>query len=247
MDRSNPAFRLSAVADSFTNFRADLEWRSEQDPLGCIESCLEMDRNAIDLIESFPPDYQHEVLPLDQVPCWAFQGLAHRYPSTRVAHQYNTIRMIRLFAHEWIWYHADMLLRRNSDTSTRGGDTGTSFLEDLQRRAEEVATQMIHEILATVPYFTQLSSTSPPFTSRFLIMPVAAAGETSLSTDGAREYSIKCLRLLGDLSRMRQASKAAEMLEEHKPLEDWYVNLRYTLSQMFAKHVLLRLHIWHIS
>lgn len=218
MDRSNPAIRLASLTDTFANLRADLRALTPRDPATVIERCKEVNRKAVELLESFPPEYQYEVLGPDQAPSWAFRGTAHRYPNSRIALYYNAVRMIRLFIHEWIYFHAQGIIEGTPESST---SSITGSLQDLQEDAKNVAHQMIFDILATVPQFTQLSTASPPLTSRFLIWPLAAVGETTLVPPGGREYAIKCLRLLGDLSRMRQASKAAEMLEEGKLLEDW--------------------------
>lgn len=247
MDRSNPVIRLSALTDAFVNLRADLQFLSPRDPVAVIERCEEVNRQAVALLENLPSEYQYEVLGPDQAPSWSFRGTAHRYPNTRIALHYNAIRMMRLFIHEWVYFHAQGIIEGTPESST---SSVTGSLQDQQEAAKTIAQQMSFDILATVPQFTQLSTTSPPLTSRFLIWPLSAVGETTLSPPDAREYSVKCLRLLGDLSRMQQASKAAEMLEEQQILEDWWVKLSIICHASFgldANHTVPRLHIYHTS
>jgi len=219
MDLSNPVLGLAALTDAFTNLRADMESKSSPSHAKIVETCLEIDRQSILLIENFPPEYRYEVLEPSKAPTWTFRGVAHRYPNIRIALHWNAVRMIRLFTNGWIYTHSKIISRAEPDPAI--DEVARSRAEIQQHAAKEVSHQMIFDILASIPQFTDLLSTSPSPSSRFVIWPLSAVGDSPVVPPEAKAYVISCLRLLGHVSGIRQAAKAADMIEESKDLEDW--------------------------
>jgi hypothetical protein len=210
---------LSAIKDAFTNLRADMEGKFSPSHVKIIETCLEIDKQCISLMESFPPEYRYEVLGPTKAPTWSFRGMAHRYPNIRIALHWNAVRMIRIFTNGWVYTHSRKILMSKSDPTI--DDVDRSRAEIQQYAAKEVSHQMIFDILASVPQFTDLLSTSPSSSSRFVIWPLSAVGDSPIVPPDAKAYVISCLRLLAHISGLRQAAKAADMVEESKDLEDW--------------------------
>jgi hypothetical protein len=202
--------------------RADLIENTFADEMVIIQRALKIEKDAVLLINSFPPSYKFEVLSGDQAPSWSFRSTAHRYPNHNVALRWNAVRMIRLWMNEWIYkacvYKTTIMSSKSQHPSW---DSASQSLSELQRSTAEAAQQIVLDIIASAPQFTNLGTKFPPLTSRFLILPLAAAGQTSLCPPDARGYIIKCLRILGNISTLRPASQVADMLEESKPLEDW--------------------------
>ena len=233
MDRRDPLLRLSSLTDSLTNLRADMAQGRLVDAETIIERALKINKDAMLLIDGVLPSY--DILEGHQAPSWSFRSTAHRYPNLRAALFWNSVRMIRLFVNEWIYQQTVIILR---DAQTQSWNSASQGLRDLQSLASEVVQQMVLDILASIPQFTHLATNSPPLSSRFLILPLSAAGETCLCPPDARAYIINSLRILGNLSRVPQALRAADMLEETKPLEDWYVSL--SASALNGRHNAIR-------
>lgn len=225
MDPRDPIRRLSYLMDSFIDLRADLTEKQFTDEMTIIERALKIDKDAILLIDNLPPSYNFEVLSGDQAPSWSFRSTSHRYPNHHIALRWNAIRMIRLWMNEWTYkacgYKVGVMSSKGQDSSW---NSTYRSLRELQHSTMEAAEQIVLDIVASTPQFTNLTTKFPPLTSRFLILPLAAAGESCLCPPDARGYIIKSLRILGNLPTIRQASQAADMLEESKPLEDWYVD-----------------------
>ncbi|EMT69113.1 hypothetical protein FOC4_g10005215 [Fusarium odoratissimum] len=87
------------------------------------------------------------------------------------------------------------------------------------------ASDVIDDMLASVPYSLELLNTPFRTASRYVVWPLANAAGSEVCPPPARLYIIDRLKELAVKANLDQAMQAANMLEERVPLEDWQVSL----------------------
>jgi hypothetical protein len=222
LDANNPTLRISLIVDAFAKLREVIANKQAEDSGFIINSALQLDQNVLLLLSTLPDGCDYEVIHVAKSEPGVFDGVTHRYRDHRVAQLWNSLRMIRIFLNEAV--HREVSAKMGADYESYGSEVPTEWIL-LQEMTARNSQQIASDICASVPQFTKLSAGQPlaVTSAAFLLWPLSAAGESYLSPEPLRRYTIDRLKFLGREARLPQALWAAQMLEESRKLEDWYV------------------------
>lgn len=222
LDANNPTLRVSLIVDAFAKLREAIVNKHIEDSNFIIDSALQLDQNVLMLLSTLPDGFDYEVIHVAKSEPGVFEGVTHRYRDHRVAQLWNSLRMIRIFLNEAA--HREISALIGADYESYGLEVPADWIL-LQEMCARNAQRIAADICASVPQFTKLSPGQPlaVATAAFLLWPLSAAGESYLSPEPLRLYTIDRLKFLGQEARLPQALWAAQMLEESEKLEDWYV------------------------
>ncbi|KAI8623324.1 hypothetical protein F5Y19DRAFT_389359 [Xylariaceae sp. FL1651] len=215
--------RMGLVLDGFAALRAD----AKSLPVAQhVQKALELDREMGSLLEAMNGSAPYHRLDADssgldfhQIRCYR-DGVDH-YPSPQVARRWNGLRMIRLFVNE----HISSALASIDDielppcASPPDGLFSTPSAQLLEKAAH-AAEAVIADMLHSVPYFIELSS-SPRITARSLIFPLSAIAASELAPLSAKLFARERLAYLGTGYGLAQARDSVDMVRDHPDLEDW--------------------------
>lgn len=195
---------------------------------------MELDKKAAEFTDVFFKDLPYEVVDITSeeyrqnapgTEICAYKDTIHRYQSQQSTRIYNTARLMRLTVKEWIYSvfdrnpHGVILNEPNEDDPLRAS------WNQLPIKAALQASDVIDDMLASVPYSLELLNTPFRTASRYVVWPLANAAGSEVCPPPARLYIIDRLKELAVKANLDQAMQAANMLEERVPLEDWQVSL----------------------
>jgi hypothetical protein len=214
LDHSIPNARIGPMMDNLVSLRVQLRAKhigTHQIP-ALIYEALQLDDEALTLMDMLPHSWRYEAMPPHRTPSWAYQSLAHTYADHRIARHWNTLRQTRLFANEVVWHLAAHVAwaKQQPELCHYVKDFDA---EALQATAEANRIQVISDILASVPHFLDENGSSVSPAARFLIWPLTIVAERKLSPEPARRYAIWCLYGIAKQARIPQALYAAEAIE----------------------------------
>jgi hypothetical protein len=207
-------------------------WNSKRGMLATafVRECMELDDQAVGMLDSLYDCSPYEVINLtvsDQrrrspdAKVRVYKNTIHKYESQHTARLYNTTRLMRLVMKEWIF----CVFNGNSygltlDQPTIDDPLGAEW-GGLPIRAVLETSQIIDDMLASVPY--SLETSNPPSSSnaRALVWPFVNAAASEICPPLARLYIIDQLKGIAVKFNLDQAMHAARMLEEGVHLEDW--------------------------
>jgi len=214
LDHSIPNARLGPSMDNLVALRVKLrqEHIGTHEIPALIHETLQLDEEALTLMDLLPHSWRYEAMPLHRTPSWAYEGRAHTYPDHRIARHWNSIRQTRLFANEVVWHLAAHVAwaKKHPELCLYVKDFDA---EALQATAEANRNQVISDILASVPHFLDEEGKAFLPAARFLIWPLTVVAERKLSPEPARKYAIWCLYEIARQARIPQALHAAEAIE----------------------------------
>ena len=222
LDPSIPNVRIGPLMDKIASLKVRvLRVFPVQRAPGIIDEALELEKEARELEDMLPESWRYQVCQPHMTPSFAYQGLTHRYPAHHVARHWNILRIVRLFLNEVIWHMALFV-----DTTKEKGmpeifqHCKTIDTVALRTTASANSAQIVTDILASAPQFLDESSTTFTPAARFLILPLAVAGEISLTPKPARRCVIWCLHEISSQARLPQALLAAKAVESGSST-DW--------------------------
>jgi Fungal specific transcription factor domain len=222
LDPSIPNVRIGPLLDKIVSLRVRLlKELPVQSISGAIHEALVLDEETRALKDMLPDSWRYHVRPLHMTPRWAYQGLAHQYPEHRVARHWNILRLTRLFLNEVVWH----MTRFVAEAKERAIPEISRHCKDLDARAlqaiaESNRTQIITDILASVPHFLDENCSTFVPAARFLIWPLTIVAERAMTPEPARRYAIWCMHEIARQARVPQALHAAEAVESGSPT-DW--------------------------
>ncbi|KAM0554860.1 hypothetical protein ACHAPJ_006595 [Fusarium lateritium] len=150
-----------------------------------------------------------------------YKGTMHKYQSQQSARIYNTLWLIRLMMKEWIFCAFDHSLQGVTLDQPEEDDPLHEDWDQMPIRAALQASDIIDDMLASVPYSIELLELPFSPAARSLVWPLVTAASSEVCPPAARLYIIDRLKALAKKFSLNQALHAARMLEERVPLEDW--------------------------
>jgi len=222
LDPSIPNVRIGPLLDKMVGLKVRLQKELPAQRLsGVIHEALQLDEETRALVDMLPDSWRYQVRPLHMTPQWAYQALAHQYPEHRMARHWNILRLVRLFMNEVVWHIAAFVARSKEqampEISRHCQDLDTGAL---QATAAANRTQIITDILASVPHFLDENGTAFTPAARFLIWPLTVVAEIATTLEPAGRYAIWCLYEIARQARIPQALHAAEAVESGSST-DW--------------------------
>ncbi|CAM1504842.1 Fc.00g024330.m01.CDS01 [Cosmosporella sp. VM-42] len=225
LNAKDPALRLGPIVDRAASIRA----RAEECPgTEFIAEAAIIDQEVVDFIASFEEGLQYTVRDKEDTPPWAYLGIAHRYPSHRVAKFWNAIRMIRMFLNDLIWDSALIGLKDEHcyevyPPSPCGPHCNCSYFTGIQALAANGLELMATDVLASIPEFVeqQASEREVHPAARTLVWPLFLLQKFTPCSQLARKYALSCLNELGRDLNMPQVVEVASMCEVSTFQDDW--------------------------
>lgn len=207
-------------------------WNSKRGMLATafVRECMELDDQVVGMLDSLYDRLPYEAVNLTvsderrrspDAKVSVYKNTIHKYESQHTARLYNTARLMRLVIKEWIFYVFDgNPYGLTLDQPTIDDPLGAEW-SGLPIRAVLETSQIIDDMLASVPY--SLETTNPPSSSnaRALVWPLVNAAASEICPPLARLYIIDQLKGIAVKFNLDQAMHAERMLEERVPLEDW--------------------------
>jgi hypothetical protein len=221
-----PNYRLrqfSTIMQKAVSFKARL-WarlRTDRDILyDLFHDASALEQEAATAMNDAGPEFVYTALPKESTPSWAYNGLAYRYKSHRAAKHQNTIRMVRLFMLEVMSGGALVAIGKLCDQPDE-----TLYYETAIEAAHTLASKISSEILACVPDFLELDSTSTDLrfcsAARTLIWPLNVIVKNKICPMEAREYArVMSENLLKSINRLRLAD-AGKLITGPEAMDDW--------------------------
>ncbi|KAF2094503.1 hypothetical protein NA57DRAFT_60544 [Rhizodiscina lignyota] len=202
IDSMDPRLRFLDILEGFQSLRTAMKFETLVDACEIIPKAFSLDQKVIEVMDSIPESWSKPVL---------LSMPFGSYSQHRALQLWNSLRMMRIFLNELVWKQI-----RYSTTPYASVPSNRRILELTARNGESMG----HEICATV----DMSNPDVEITSAeasMLVWPLAAAGESAMSSDALRALVIERLYWLGRKARLPQALWAAQMLEEGTQLEGW--------------------------
>ncbi|KAF5641642.1 C6 zinc finger domain protein [Fusarium sp. NRRL 52700] len=219
---------LGSVLDSMSRLLAKLTSTDAEDTPApeviVAQGCLLV--SQIDcLLDQASTLFPCEVIPTAEAPDFAFNGIAHRYPSPQLARYWNILRVMKLFISKWIHRAATALVDSNPTLDDCTDFTATSrqnrlnLLDYTKTNAHKVAI----DILCSVPFFESLAPHSylSQTLVRWLVWPLSAVAASPLVGEPARVYARTKLASFHKDSRLPEVFEAVRMLDKEGALENW--------------------------
>jgi hypothetical protein len=245
LDSNDQTLRFSLIVDSFATLRASLAEQKHQDPAVIIQSALRVEEDVCEMMSTLPSTCQFAVVTSEES-TGAYGDTFHLYPSNRVAQRWNSLRMMSIFVNEMIYKQTTRALK--VEVCPKACYNGLTYnYPAIREQCVIRGAYLAEQICASVPQFANTSPSPTVSVVAPLLWPLAAAGESDLSPPSVRDYVISKLHFLGKQARVPQASWAAQMLEESKKLEDWYVITSSSLGMYGELTVWPRLHLYHLA
>lgn len=238
--RATRALKLAAM-DRYFHIAMDRvsQWLFDIPPSGVFEGDLapfiETARGIdADILTTMTDDLQvvwpTEILPPNEAPEYAFEKVAHRYPSQAAARTWKHLRLMRLFLNDWICQAALAMQLRSVvdmnhmiDPALLDRDVSATDYIGLASTAKTNVTSMTREILGSVPCF--LAPSSVAMSVRHLIWPLSLIAIGKTTPAAARAYATTMLQTLATEYGLSQAAAAVDMVNEKRPdAEDWWVD-----------------------
>ncbi|KLO97095.1 uncharacterized protein LW93_3068 [Fusarium fujikuroi] len=199
-----------------------------------VRECMDLDQKAVEFIDTFFKELPYEIISVTSdedrqnapgTEICAYKDTIHRYQSQQSARVYNTARLMRLTVKEWIFSVFDRNPHQVILNEPGEDDPLRATWSQLPIKAALQASDVIDDMLASVPYSLELLNTPFRTASRYVVWPLANAAGSDVCPPPARLYIIDRLKDLAVKANLDQAMQAANMLEERVPLEDWQVSL----------------------
>jgi hypothetical protein len=222
LDPSIPNVRIGPLLDKIISLKVRvLKELPAQSISGLIHEALLLDEETRALKDMLPDSWRYQVRPRHMTPRWAYQGLAHQYPEHRMARHWNILRLTRLFLSEVVWGLTSFVDRAKEraipDICRHCKDLDTGALQAI---AEANRTQIITDVLASVPHFLDENGSTFVPAARFLIWPLTIVAQRETTPEPARRFAIWCMYEIASQARVPQALHAAEAVESGSPT-DW--------------------------
>lgn len=204
--------QFGQVVGAIANLRAISQSISPSEHLTRL---LKLDSELEDILNDLRRDASFEVVDATAIQgsICTYKDKVYRYPSQRIARTWNMVRITRLFIAQMINY---VLL------SPRGMEVPKEVLAQVQDIITVTGTEMISDILHTVPFALELSI-NPIMSARSLIYPLSGIAIFEFALPDAAEFALDRLGFIGRQYGFPQAIDSANMVLQTKDLEDWYV------------------------
>lgn len=217
-----PNVKIGPLLDKVANFKARvLKGLSAQSRPGVIYEALRLDEEARVLTDMLPESWSYKVRPPYLTPQCAYQGLAHQYPTHRIARHWNILRIIRIFLNEVVWHVSRFVAKAreegSAEISEHYKDLDTTAL---QTSATINRTLLVTDILASAPHFLDKNGTTFIPAARFLIWPLTVVWQVGVTLEPARRYAIWCLYEIATQAKIPQALEAAKAVKSGSSV-DW--------------------------
>ncbi|KAF5249258.1 hypothetical protein FANTH_5339 [Fusarium anthophilum] len=195
-----------------------------------VRKCMELDQKAARFNDIFFKELPYEVIDVtsdeyrQNAPgpeICPYKDTVHRYQSQQSARVYNTARLVRLTVKEWMYGIFDGNPHRVILNEPDDDDPLKAIWSQLPIKAALQASDVIDEMLASIPYSLELLNTPFRTASRYVVWPLTIAAGSEVCPPPARLYIIDRLKEVAVKANLDQAMQAANMLEDRVPLEDW--------------------------
>jgi hypothetical protein len=223
LDFSHPIVKFSmTVVYAFVELQVMLKNKDQYGSMDLIRQSLEVERMAVDVVDSLDTPWLYEIVEPEDAPTEAFCKTAHRYSDHVVPRFLNTVRMTRLFCQEVIWEQASIM-----EAETLIAHQDSVIWQCMQDAALEKARECAIEVLATVPQFIQKPESERkklPLRATTVsgwVWPLSAVARSELLPIEVRKYAIGALHTIGNEAKLSQVVKVADMLEEGKVPLTW--------------------------
>ncbi|KAF4455758.1 hypothetical protein F53441_1957 [Fusarium austroafricanum] len=193
-----------------------------------IRECMTLDKEVTHLTDKFYNQSLYEVIDVttdefraENPNIYAYKDTIHKYRSQNIARILNTTRLMRMTLKEWIF---DILGENRwgvIPNEPSEGDPLKGGWNQLQVKSALQASDIIDEMLASVPYLLELADAQFHAAARYIVWPLSNSAGSPICPAPARLYIIHQLKELARKAKLDQAMHAARMLEERVPREDW--------------------------
>ncbi|KAM0345066.1 hypothetical protein ACHAPU_006952 [Fusarium lateritium] len=194
-----------------------------------VRECIELDTQTVEILDDLFARSPFQIVdttakPLlngHSAPASVYKSTIHKYESQHTARICNTARLMRLVIKEWIFCVFDgnpcgLTLDRPSTQDPLLADW-----DELPVHAVLETSEIIDDLLASVPYALDPSNLPSSAHARALVWPLVNAAASQICPPLARLYMIDRLKEIAVKFNIDQAMHAARMLEERVNLEDW--------------------------
>ncbi|KAF2663289.1 hypothetical protein BT63DRAFT_419110 [Microthyrium microscopicum] len=200
------------VLDGFIKLQVMESTPGLDTPLEMVTLALDLDAHAAATADVLPTELDFEAIAPEKAVEGTYYeggGPVHRYPNSRTAKTWNSLRMTRLLLNEAI-YQQSALAQYDPDISPPE-EWGRSW-EDLTAIAIENVRIMAKDILASVPQFVRepilnKQSKLNPLTMSGYIWPLTSVGRNAVVPMPARMYAAETLVMIGDGAALRAAAE----------------------------------------
>ncbi|RFU80694.1 c6 zinc finger domain-containing [Trichoderma arundinaceum] len=226
----DPSNKFSAILDKTASIRAQIRNSSrllETNNIGILQEVLNLDREAIGLMNDSECNLPYTIRSVEDTPSWAYLHTAYRYSSFRIAKFWNTIRMVRLFLNEIIWNITSNALGQIRDgitdtTSHPEFDKFTMFLS-LRETSVKNSTDIATGVLTCIPDFIEPHPSGRRFSpaARTLAWPLYLLYKCPLCPQEARVYARDWLEELAKDLNLPQVVETANFNLNSGSPDDW--------------------------
>ncbi|KAF2423794.1 hypothetical protein EJ08DRAFT_595433 [Tothia fuscella] len=218
LSASDQRSKISLIVDTFATLRAQAAQPIGSDPATIIKMAVQVEHSVCEMMANLPQSDVYRTVATDEsTPC-AYGSFSYVDLDHRATQRWNSLRMMSLFLNEMMYKQIEIALQSSPGRFCKS--TLNAWLL-LQEQCATYGRQRAEGICASIAQFTKVDPTAAIVSS--LLWPLTAAGESDLVSSDVRRFVISALLYLGEKSRLPQAFWAAQMLEESKTLEDWYV------------------------
>lgn len=219
LETSSPAVKLvqvtlGGILDTLAGIRARIP---SADGSVVVAEALALDDKIQLLIFRLQDVLPYTLRSVEELPSWAYNGIGHKYLSSRSARLWNSVRLVRLFINHLIW---DASFRQEASSAPRCLDGGLD--QQISRNAHLAATAMGSDILASVPDFLGARDGAGRCifmpSARSLAWPLAFIAKSELLPPHAKGLAQSLLLLVGEHLHFPQIVNAPAQAGEE---EDW--------------------------
>lgn len=217
---------LANVLSDLCEFRACIKDGSVTDPAAIISSMLHLDDLLIDWGIQRSSQWDHITIFDSSNPEDFYDDSYSVYASAMIAGTWGVQRAARIFIHEAIIGHIDMILAKSlfpSDTTAAQSPASFPFNMAQQRsRSLSIIMELASDICASVPYILghdrprheQLANPIPSGYGYFFLRPLYLAGNTIGVPHSMRVYVLGRVRYIGHVFGINHALLWADILQK---------------------------------
>lgn len=206
---------IAAMIDGLTN-KSDDPFQS----LRVVAQGRQLQAQVITFAEALYDMRPYNLLPEDEIPKEAYNGIAHTYESAHAARHWNGLRLMGLFVNKWIHRAAGQAIQ------TQLGGTKVCDVAEMATIMDEASAQvakLADGVLGSVPYFVAQSGArcSTVAFARWLIWPLTVVASSKLVSEPAQEYARKKLAYFGNVVGLELGAEGKETVDTSGRPDDY--------------------------
>lgn len=213
---------MSQVSDGIAAMIAGLTQKSH-DPfqsLRVVAQGRQLQTQILNFAEDLYGMRPYTLIPYDETPLGAYNGIAHEYESAHSARHWNGLRLMGLFVNKWIHRAAGQAIQ------TQLGGTKVCDIAEMATIMDEASAQVVklaEGVLGSVPYFVAQSGArcSTVAFARWLIWPLTVVASSKLVSEPAQEYARRQLAYFGRVVGLELGAEGTETVDTSGRPDDY--------------------------